>query len=273
MSEFLGISASTREQRSTADDISNGQDSNDTFATIDRPRHILNILSVCETDLFRAIKAGIKNPAPVSELPVIQENISPPSSMPSTLEVKTQLYDPLLPPSVSGIMQKAMHEALISAMAERDQAHAQLIAMNVLHVHELEQERRKNEKLKLHQIVKEERGRLQQPNVANFFQNLNDDRAKKGLHMKLDGIEKMLTASNESELSETSRQLAEEMSAKTSHALEIVRLKEVREIEKKNYDAETRALKEELRRVKALLADEKAKAEELEKIVSAQQAT
>ena len=213
------------------------------------------------------------NSASATEVPVIPENISSLSSRPSNANVNTQLYDPLLPPSVSGIMQKAMHEALISAMAERDQAHAQVIALNVLHVHELEQERRKNEKLKIHQIVKEERGRLQQPNVANFFQNINDDRARKGLHLKLDGIERMLTASNDSEMSETSRQLAEEMSAKTSHALEIVRLKEVREIEMNNYNAETQALKEELRRVKALLADEKAKVEKLEKIVSADQST
>jgi hypothetical protein len=204
-----------------------------------------------------------------SGLQPIEDPIRAHSSSPPQLDFHTQLYDPLLPPSVSGIMQEAMHTALVNAMAERDQAHAQLISSNVQHLHELEQERRKNEKLKMHQIVKDERGRLQQPNVASFFQNLNDERSRRGLHMKLDEIEKMLAASNDSELFETSRQLAQEVSAKTSNALEVVRLKEVRGIEKNNYDTETQALKEELRRVKALLIEEKARAEKLEKIVSA----
>jgi hypothetical protein len=269
VSEFLGIAASTKEQSSSSTEPTNDPEGNDTLANTDRPRRILTILSACETEVLRAMNAEIMYTTGESGLQPIEDPIRAHSSSPPQLDFHTQLYDPLLPPSVSGIMQEAMHTALVNAMAERDQAHAQLISSNVQHLHELEQERRKNEKLKMHQIVKDERGRLQQPNVASFFQNLNDERSRRGLHMKLDEIEKMLAASNDSELFETSRQLAQEVSAKTSNALEVVRLKEVRGIEKNNYDTETQALKEELRRVKALLIEEKARAEKLEKIVSA----
>lgn len=273
MSEFLGIASSTKEHTSEFVEPTIDQDDNHTIKDSNRPRRILSFLSVCEMELIRAINSEIKSSRPnrTSAMPTIVETIRVPRSRSLQTPIDTQLYDPLLPPSVSGLMQQAMHDALICIMAERDQAHAQLIASNVLHAHELEQERRKNEKFKLHQILKDERARLQQPNVANFFQNINDERSRRGLQVKLDEIEKMLAASNDSEIIETARQLAEEVSTKTSHALEIVRLKELREIERRNYDAETKALKEELRQVKALLAEETAKVEEVEKVVVAKE--
>jgi hypothetical protein len=59
-------------------------------------------------------------------------------------------------------------------------------------------------------------------------------------------------------------QLAGEISAKTSNALEISRLKETREIQRQSEAAEKQALKEELKRVKALLAEEQRQRKESE---------
>jgi len=271
LSEFLGIPASKKEE-AVADTTATDEVDIESFPSSDRPRRIHNILSTFENQLCSM--EITKEPIVAADVTVsrpISDDIPVRMSSSSHSDINTRLYDPLLPPSVSKIMQETMHEALINVMHERDQAHSQLIASNVLHVHELEQERRKTQKLKIQQMVNDERGRLEQPNVASFFQNISDDRAKRGLQMRLDGIERMLASSYATDLIEASRQLAEEVEAKTAHALEAVRQKDIREIEKKNYDAETQALQEELRRVKALLADKTEKVEQLEKIVSAKQ--
>ncbi len=271
IAELLGISASTKDVvPSGVDSFSGKNDScgdladkkTDTIAlgpnlSKERPQQIFSLLAACSTELLR------------SETSQLQYQLSPtePSFTPicsnAPARVRTEVYDPLLPPSVSDRMQEAMHEALVNAMAERDEAHAQLIASNVLHVHELEQERRRNQKLRIEKEVKEEQSRLQQPNVATFFQNLNDDRSRRNLETRLKNFERILGSNNDFELAEITRQLAEEVNAKTSHALEIVRLKEEREIERRNDAAEKEALKDELRRVKALLVEHQSKVKAL----------
>ena len=57
------------------------------------------------------------------------------------------LPTPMLPDHVTENLQNAMHEALMKVMAERDEAHAQLVSASVLHAHNLEQERKKVERL------------------------------------------------------------------------------------------------------------------------------
>lgn len=268
LSDFLGICASTKNAATTESESKEpptGQDStrpnleNSTLVTqkgetenlsIERPQQIFGLLSACGTELLRA-ETSERRTLPTAPSPTVPARALPSETTSPSLNI--QVYDPLLPPSFSDQMQEAMHEALVNVMAERDEAHAQLIASNVLHVHELEQERRKNEKLRIEQDLKEERRRFQQPNVGSFFQNLNDDRSRRNLEAKLNDFERVLGRNNDQELADTSRQLADEVSAKTSHALEIVRLKEAREIERRNEAAEKQALKDELRRVKALL--------------------
>jgi len=222
--------------------------------SLERPQRVFGLLSACGTELLRAeslertLHSG--NGRNLKGSATSTENVPP--------SINTQIYEPLLPPSVSDQMQQAMHGALVSVMVERDEAHAQLIASNVLHVHELEQERHKNAKLRIEQQWKEERARFQQPNVGNFFHNLHDDKARRDLQAKFDHFENILGRNSDEELAQTSRQLAEEISAKTSHSLEIVRLKEAREVERSNEAAEKEALKGELLRVKALLAEQEA---------------
>lgn len=279
ISELLGINASTKDVSTSEPEIagSNNSDQNGLNATatqsagplssgnpegecltVERPQKIFSLLAACSTELLRADTAErIMPPQGHPRILVPKEIVPPPS-------INTQLYEPLLPPSVSDQMQVAMHEALVNVMAERDEAHAQLIASNIFHVHELEQERRRNEKLRIEQELKEERAKFQQPNVGAFFQNLHDDRARRNLLAKFDDFERILGNNTDEELAQTSRQLAEEVSAKTSHALEIVRLKEARDIERQNEAAEKQALKDELLRVKALLAEQEAKMAELE---------
>lgn len=240
-------------QRSTLDT----QNSEIENLPMERPQQIFSLLAACFTELLRvetSEKCATPTP-PVCPRAMYHET--------APIPLNTQVYEPLLPPSVSHQMQLAMHEALVTVMAERDEAHAQLIASNVLHVHELEQERKKNEKLRIEQELKDARRQLQQPNVGNFFQNLNDDRSRRILDARLRDCETILGRNSDEELADTSRQLADEVSAKTSHVLEIVRLKETREIERKNEAAEKQALKDELRRVKALLAQHEARTAEL----------
>lgn len=219
------------------------------------PQHIFSLLSACNAQLIRAETMERKRACvEASTIPCTM-----PSNESGIQTINTQVYEPLLPPPVAEQMQEAMHEALMNVMTERDEAHAQLIALNELHVHELEQKRHKIEKLRVEQQLKEERARFQQPNVSNFFQNLHDDRARRNLEAKFDDFEWILGKNTDEELAQTSRQLAEEVSAKTSHALEKVRLKETRELERRNEATEKQALKDELARVKALLAKQEAK--------------
>ena len=154
----------------------------------------------------------------------------------------------------------------MNTMAERDEAHAQLIGSNVMHLHSLERERKKNEKLELDIKMRQEIARirlrqdLQQPNIANFF-GKPDDRAekmRKEIDLKIEAFHTMYSSNSagEEELTQLTDQLSSEISVKTSHALEIERLKKVRGTERKTEATEKEAMKEELRRVKELLAAE-----------------
>lgn len=225
--------------------------------TLGHPSAVFSLLSACETQMLRAASTGSDRETS-DTAGTTRSHIG--SLIPSAA-VKTNIYDPLIPPTFFEQVQASMHEALVSAMAERDEAHAQLIASNILHVHELEQERRKNERLRIEQEIQEEARRLQQPNVGNFFQNLNDDRQRRQLEAKLKNFERILSKNSDEELYAICQQLAGEISAKTSHALEIARLKEERELEKRNELAEKFGLKSELERVKQILMEERAKLE------------
>jgi hypothetical protein len=175
-----------------------------------------------------------------------------------------------------------MHEALMNALAERDEAHAQLIGSNVMHIHSLERERKKAEKLEVELRLREEIasvklkqdfqppnlgnlfGGNQPPNFGNLFAGKPDEKfeiMRKEIDLKIEAFHQAYcnSSAGDEEISQLCSQLSSEISAKTSNALEIQRLNEVRESERKTETAEKEALKEELNRLKTLLADEQKK--------------
>ena len=220
-----------------------------------RPSNIFDLLSVCESELLQAEKFSTTTISPQGNA----EDEFKKKGSASTTVIETEVFKPLLPPSVTDRFHEAMHEALMKIMAERDEAHAHLIASNVLHIHQLEQERRKNERLQIELKIAEEMKEVQIPNVAQFFGAKVDDKRRKELEEKIEAFERILGKNQDDDIDALCHQLAGEISAKTSNALEIIRLKETREIERKNELSEKLALKEELKRVNELLAAEKKK--------------
>ena len=97
------------------------------------------------------------------------------------------------------------------------------------------------------------------PNVAQFFGAKGDEEKRKELEKKIKGFERLLENNEEDMIDALNRQLAGEISAKASHALEIIRLKERRQIERENEAKERKSLQDELKRLKELLAAEQRK--------------
>ena len=89
---------------------------------------ILALTSAVQTEILRAEakemlsqrEANAKSP-----LQKLQQNLSRQPSAPPYLE-------PLLPSTISDGLRKSLHEALIMVMAERDEAHARMIAASVM---------------------------------------------------------------------------------------------------------------------------------------------
>lgn len=217
---------------------------------------LLGILSACETELFRAENHANKAKA------IVPKGPPPIATVSDAMAPIPSLYEPLLPPSVTEGFHDAMHEALMRVMAERDEAHATLVASKVLHVHELDQERKINQRLtqqfKMAEVLAKER--VQMPQLPDFFQQKSkkpeaDAKAKAIMHK----YELEIQKNYEAEMAVISNQLASEVAQKTSHALEVKRLKETREIERIYEADEVKALKEELKRVKEILAVEQSK--------------
>jgi hypothetical protein len=222
---------------------------------------LLGILSACETELFRAENHAMNAKA------ILPKGPPPPPIAAATdaMAPIPSLYEPLLPPSVTEGFHDAMHEALMRVMAERDEAHATLVASKVLHVHELEQERKINQRLAQQLKMAEAlaREKVQMPQLPDFFKQKSKkpeaEAEAKAKAMILHKYELEIQKNNDAEIAEIAQQLASEVAQKTSHALEVKRLKETREIERKYEADEADALKEELKRVKEILAVEQSK--------------
>jgi hypothetical protein len=215
---------------------------------------LLGLLSACETELSRAENHAINANA------IVLKGPPPIAAASDAMGPIPSLYEPLLPPSVTEGFHDAMHEALMRVMAERDDARATLVASKVLHVHELEQERKINQRLTQQLKVAEAltRERVQMPQLPDFFQQKSkkpEAEAKAMMH----NYELEIKKNNDAEITEISQQLASEVAQKTSHALEVKRMKETREIERKYEADEAEALKVELKRVKEILAVEQSK--------------
>ncbi|KAL3924286.1 MAG: hypothetical protein SGILL_001138 [Bacillariaceae sp.] len=269
LSETLGISASTMDVSTS--DIT-GKDEVLENLTKDLPRErpgrIMGLLSACQAEMQR-IENGIAiRDTNDKQVQLLSMNSS---QEPVIEQVPTPVcYEPVLPPSLTNSVHDSVQEALLNMMGERDEANAQLIGANVLHIHSLERERKKIEKLEAEAKMREEVAKIQaqtdlnQPNIANFFGGKPDDRVakmRKEIDLKIEAFHQVYRshATTDEEIAQLCTQLSNEISAKTSHALEIKRLKDVGENERKMKDTEKSTLVEELRRTKDRLAAEEAK--------------
>lgn len=139
---------------------------------------------------------------------------------------------------VSHQFREAMYSALMTVMEERDEAHARMVAAGVLHVHVMEQQKKAVRRLSMEL----EALKAQRESVASEQGTMKSR------------VEKQMQQDSEAELISLCQQLAGEISARTSASLEIVRLKESRQVERENEAAERLALEDELKRTKELLA-------------------
>ncbi len=216
----------------------------------ERTGRIFNLLMACEGELQQM---GSRN-----------------TSMNTKQSFSTQIqpifYEPLLPPSLTDHIHHSIQKSLTDAMAQRDEAHAQLIGANVMHSNSLERMRRKNERLEIdstlsHQIARTQlKQDLDIPNIANLF-GKPDERIKQ-MQIEIDRkIERVHNAirndDGDAEMMELCSQLASQIATKTSLALEIERIKETREIERQTQLLEKEALRNETRRLRELLEVER----------------
>jgi hypothetical protein len=141
---------------------------------------------------------------------------------------------------------EAMHVSLLKVMAERDEAHAKLVAADVMHVHELEQQRKQVQQLTARLEA------LSKPQTATNAEESG----------KMQRMQKQMQQNSDVELISLCQQLTGEISARTAASLEVLRLKESRKIERDIEKAEKRALLDELQSLKTELAREKALAKE-----------
>jgi hypothetical protein len=272
LSDTLGISASTVDAPAPASTIDSKKTENESPPRNNdtdplpyhRPTTILSLLSACQSELL-----SIENEISMQKTKKSNDSVSATTLSISPQPKRRIHFDPILPPSLTHLLHDAIHDVLIHVMAERDEAHAQLIGANVMHIHSLERERKKNEKLAAEVQMREELAKIQakqdlnQPNLAILFSGLPDDRMakmRKEVDLKIEALHQVYRshASTEEEMTQLCCQLAHEIATKTSYALEIERLKNV-----KGTEADERiALQEELKRVKERLAlEEKEKRE------------
>lgn len=235
-------------------------------------QEILACTVACENDLLRLETQGGFPPRPVVEQRKAEPNASkstrdiPPAQVLTTAS-PVPFLEPLLPFEITDSLHGAMHGALMKIMTERDEAHSQLIAASVLHVHEIEQERKRVDLLT--RQLEDSRALVkaaQMQNVAgNFFADKklpSEEVTRAAMKSKMTAIQAEALQNSEQDMLNLCQQLASEISAKTSASLEIIRLKESRKIERENEQAEKTALQNELRRCKEMLATQEQESRE-----------
>lgn len=145
----------------------------------------------------------------------------------------------------------ALHNALMTVMAERDGAQSQLMAERIFHMHELDQERRKVDVLEKKVEVLKRVNNEDSVSAAAFFLGTEEVPNKNSLGK----IEKTMVQNVDAELMELCRQLSSEISTRVSTELEILRLKESRRIEIEAEKREREILNEELKVYKKKMED------------------
>lgn len=214
---------------------------------------ILNLSSQCMVELLQAEQNG--------KLATDMLNVATLATPAESSNTAKQF--PLLPNHVTENLQNAMHVALLTVMTERDEAHAQLVSASVLHAHALEQERKKTERLevKLEVASKLAEKAMMGPGIR-FGLNQQKIKEEEEERQKLLKKQMEMQQNSDSEIVALCEQLSGEISGRTKAALEVIRLKESRRIERKHETEEKDALRDELMRVKEMLAQEQKKAQD-----------
>jgi len=235
--DFLGLpNATSKAHRGLGRELPETDDYGESLnSAIDEARDPFALSAASDTQLVRAenkaLLAGrLAGSSSNAALPAVNSIVN-----------QNELSQP-----VSHQFREAMYSALMTVMEERDEAHARMVATTVLHVHEMEQQRKAMRRLSEEfDTFKRQRG--------------SEPSAEHG--RKQSRAEKQMQQDSEAELLSLCQQLASEISARTSASLEIVRLKESREAERANEAAERQSLEDELRRTQELLALERSKVE------------
>jgi hypothetical protein len=150
---------------------------------------------------------------------------------------------------ISNHFRDAMYSALMTVMEERDEAHARMVAADVMHVHELEQER--NVRKHLSYQLQRRNAELESLKEAIKKGNVNSNTTSK------ESLPSRADSQTDNELVSLCQQLSAEIASRTSASLEILRLKESRKIERENEAAEREALERELQLAREALAQHK----------------
>ena len=157
--------------------------------------------------------------------------------------------------------------AFKKALIERDESHAQIVASSVLHVHDLEQERKTVDKLKKKLTITEKLlFETEAIASASYFQTDTTGLAalQKRKKEELKELQNSFLQNNDDELMSLCRQLASEIETRTSATLEVNRLKELHEHERKILSSENDFLRQELEAAKKALDKERKKCAQLE---------
>jgi hypothetical protein len=209
---------------------------------------ILSLSSLCETELVRAEYQTILAERLLKSTRQVNFNRGD-----ITDEPKPTFHAPVSPPSASSQFRDAMHAALMKVMEERDEAHARMVSAEVLHVHEMDQQRKKS----AHLSTQLETMKKREESKGTKFRDEKEKREAETLRT----YESSLQHDADAELLSLCQQLAGEISARTSASLEVIRLKENRKIEQKHEEAEKKALRDVVIQLKQQLAEQRKKAE------------
>jgi len=214
-----------------------------------KPERMLSLISTCGAQMLRAEHSG---PRLVNVQSKIQQKSE---SLPNPAAARNDaiIGSPLLSDSVQEELRRSMHDALIEIMAERDSTNAQMIGRSYLHSHELEHEKRKNRLLELELEVLRRFSQTNQPSGNLFGGQLAANAPHKDLEAK---VKKLQLENSDDMMVALSQQLGVEIHAKTELEAEIKRMKESEKLKSENETSENEALKQELKRVKDLLASE-----------------
>lgn len=267
--EELGIDGITEDVKlESRDDSSkssvhefNEEKPKDVPSLLKHPGTILSLLTQCEAEFQQLVIKGI----PYVE---IAEKSVPLCSF----KTKKMFHEPFISSSVTDHIHKSIRISMMNTLAERDEAHAHLIGANVMHIHSLEKERKKNERMEIDATLRQRIAKLQleedmmHPNITNFFGRPDDKitRMRNQIFSEIDKVRQLIRSDDgEAEMAQLCHQLAAEISTKTSYALEIERMKQNVETEKQIQAAEKKSMEDELKRLKDLLAKERSKNAEL----------
>lgn len=247
LSDFLQLT------EASTDDIGIGSIGRERLFTIDKPEisksdenertkmaeSVLSSTSLCENELLRAEKHGLL----AERLSRMKGKSNTAAPLSATLSTHASANPQ---PSASSLFRDAMHSALMAVMEERDEAHARMLSAEVLHVHEMEQQRKKTANLASElEMLKKSLTSAGVRSRSSQNQTRNDTDPVRKIERQHD---------TDAELISLCQQLAGEISARTSASLEILRLRESRKFEQENEAIEKETLKAEIAQLKHQLA-------------------